>query len=73
MHFKQDKLNDPQRPKPAPVQFAGQWIAWNAQRTEVIAHGTDVAAVRAAAVAIGQPDALLQKVARPDRAFVGTL
>ena len=65
--------NNEAPPPVAPVEFAGQWIARNRERTQVIAHGADVAAVRAAAVAAGQPDALLQKVARPDQVFVGTL
>jgi hypothetical protein len=73
MNTSQNKLNDPRRPIPAPVQYAGQWVAWNPERTQVIAHGPDVTAVRAAAIAAGQPDALLQKVARPDQVFVGTL
>lgn len=64
-------LNDPRRPKPAPLEFAGEWVAWNADETAIVAHGADVAAVRAAAMAAGHPDALLQKVARPDRTFVG--
>jgi hypothetical protein len=69
----QEKLADPRRPKPAPVEFAGQWIAWNKDQTEVIAHGTDVAKVRAEAIAAGQPDALLEVVHRPDRMRVGLL
>jgi hypothetical protein len=65
--------DSPRRPLPAPVEFAGQWVAWNSERTEIIAQGTSVAAVRAAAIAAGQPDALLQKVSRPDQVFVGRL
>lgn len=65
------RLKDPRRPKPAPAQYAGQWIAWNEDRTAIIAHGSDVAAVREAAIAAGLPLALLQKVHRPDRMLVG--
>lgn len=68
-----DRIHDPRRPKSAPHEYAGQWVAWNQDRTEVIAHGSDVAQVRAAAVAAGQPDALLEKVNRPDHIFVGHL
>lgn len=68
-----DRLHDPRRPRAAPVEYAGQWVAWNQDRTEIIGHGSDVAQVRAAAVAAGQPDALLEKVSRPDHIFVGCL
>jgi len=60
-----------QWPKPAPVEYAGQWVAWNKKRTEVVAHGYDVAAVRAAAIAAGHQDAILQKVRQPDTYFIG--
>ena len=68
-----DRLHDPRRPKAAPAEFAGQWVAWNQDRSEIIAHGTDVAKVRAAAVHAGQPDALLEKVSHPNHLFVGRL
>ena len=59
----------PNRPAPAPIEYAGQWVAWNPERTAIISHGTDVAEVRDAALAAGYEEPLLQKViARP---FVG--
>ncbi|MEK6261298.1 MAG: hypothetical protein AABP62_22080 [Planctomycetota bacterium] len=73
MTTRTDRLHDPRRPLAAPAEYAGQWVAWNQDRTEIIAHGSDVARVRAAAVAAGQPDALLEKVNRPDHIFVGHL
>ena len=68
-----EKMADPRRPKLAPVEYAGQWVAWNKDETEIIAHGTDVAKVRAAAVAAGQTCAILEKVHLPDRMQVGLL
>jgi hypothetical protein len=65
------RLNDPRRPKPAPAQYAGQWVAWNKDGTAIIAHGSDVALVREAAIAAGCSLALLQKVHRPDRMQIG--
>lgn len=59
------------RPKPAPVEYAGQWVAWNKHRTEIIAHGSNLAQVEAAARAAGHADAVLQKVRRPDSIFIG--
>ena len=57
---------------PAPIEFAGQWVAWNKQRTEIIAHGRRMADVHAAAIAAGHSDAILQRVRYPSIAFIGT-
>lgn len=67
----EEKLNEPGRPRMAPTKYAGLWIAWNADQTEVIASGRDSATVRAAAIAAGQPLALLERVRRPDELCVG--
>lgn len=53
-------------PKIPPPEYAGEWVAWNEDRSVVIAHGTDVAAVRAAANSAGYQLPLLEKVPRPD-------
>ena len=66
-----DVLNDPRRPKPAPREYAGQWVAWDKHRKNIVAHGDDVAQVRAAAEAAGHPNAVLQKVPSIDVIFVG--
>jgi hypothetical protein len=60
-------------PGPAPVEFAGQWVAWNKTRTEIVAHGIEVARGRAQAIAAGHPNAVLQKVRQPDSLFIGAL
>lgn len=66
------KMSENQRwPPPAPVEYAGQWVAWNNARTEIVAHGADVAAVRAQTIAAGYADAILQRVRRPDTIFIG--
>jgi hypothetical protein len=62
---------DIRRLRPAPVEYAGEWVAWNRERSRVIAHGKNVATVRAAAVAAGHANAVLQKVRRPDTFFIG--
>lgn len=64
-------LNNPRRPKPAPAEYAGQWVAWNKERTEIVAHGPDMAEVYKRAIAAGHNDAVLQKVRRPDTIFIG--
>ena len=70
MSDSQNKIDLP-APLPAPAEFAGQWIAWNRARTEVVAHGPRMADVHKLAIAAGHPDAILQKVRRPDVKFIG--
>jgi hypothetical protein len=63
----------PQQPPVAPPEYAGLWIAWDDQRTRVVASGTDVAQVAAEARRLGQKQPLLEKVPRPDMRYVGGL
>lgn len=58
-------------PPPAPIEFAGQWVAWNRERTKIVAHGREMADVHRSAVAVGHKDAILQRVRRPDERFIG--
>jgi hypothetical protein len=69
--------NNPQKsqlshPPAAPPEFAGQWVAWNKERTKIVAHGDDMAFVHRSAIAIGHPNAILQHVRRPEVTFIGT-
>ena len=64
-------IHDPRRPKAAPVEYAGEWVAWNKLRSEIVAHGKNLSEVHGAAVAAGHPDAILQKVRCPDTIFIG--
>ena len=57
-------------PGPAPLEYVGQWVAWNKELTEIVAHGRDLGDVHAAAEAAGHPDAVLEKVRRPC-SFIG--
>jgi hypothetical protein len=52
----------PAHPQPAPLQYAGEWVAWNADRTRIVAHGRSLERVHAEAVAAGFAMPLLQKV-----------
>lgn len=58
-------------PPPAPMEYAGQWVAWNKDRTEVIAHAADFATVHRNALAAGHPQAIFQHVRRLNTAFIG--
>lgn len=59
------------RPQPAPAEYAGEWVAWNEDETRIVAHGTELAKVRAAAVAAGVDDPIFQKVRRPNAVHLG--
>jgi hypothetical protein len=59
----------PDRAPLVPIELAGQWLAWDQNRTKIIAHGDDMAVVREQAVALGCPRPVLQKV--PRAPFVG--
>jgi hypothetical protein len=58
-------------PKAAPVEFAGQWVAWNREQTEIVGHGRTWMEARQAAADAGVTDPVLQKVPRPDAIFIG--
>ena len=55
----------------APIEYAGQWVAWNKQQTKIVAHGFKVAEVHEAALAAGHPKAIFQKVPEADVYFIG--
>jgi len=59
----------PDRATPVPAEYAGQWVAWNEHRTGILAHGRRMPEVRQAAIALGCPRPILQKV--PRGPFVG--
>lgn len=63
--------NDSNRPPPAPIEFAGEWVAWNHTRTEIVAHGDDLEAVYDATTAAGHPDAVFQKLPDADTYLIG--
>jgi hypothetical protein len=54
---------------PVPKEFAGEWLAWNEDRTKILSHGEDLIAVREEAIALGCVRPVLQKV--PHAPFVG--
>ena len=55
----------------APIEFAGQWVAWNKQQTKIVAHGFKIAEVHQTALAAGHPKAIFQKVPEADVYFIG--
>ena len=59
----------PDRPPPVPLEYAGQWIAWNEDHAEIVAHGDTLSAVREQAVQRGCTQPVFQKI--PRGPFVG--
>jgi hypothetical protein len=59
----------PDRRSPIPGEFAGQWVAWNQDCTEILSHGKDLTTVRERAISLGCERPVLQKV--PHSPFVG--
>lgn len=66
-------LENPNRPKPAPVEYAGQWVAWNHERTEIVAHGNVFKEVLHAARAARHPEPVMQKVPSLGSYFIGAV
>ena len=69
MKLEEVKRRFPDRPDPAPFEFAGQWVAWNEDRTRIVAHGARFGEVRAQAIDAGCREPLMQRVL--GKSFVG--
>jgi hypothetical protein len=54
-----------------PKKYAGQWIAWNRARTEIVASGRTLDDARLAAEAAGESAPILAKAPRADVRFLG--
>ena len=60
----------PDRPPPVPAEYAGEWIAWNPDRSAIVAHGKTLDEVCRRAVEVGYSHPILQKI--PRGPFVGS-
>ena len=56
------KKRFPDGPRPAPLEYAGQWVAWDKDRASIVAHGGGFGEVRAKAIAAGCAEPLMQRV-----------
>jgi hypothetical protein len=59
----------PHRASPVPAEYVGKWIAWDADRTRIVAGGSEFKETRDRAVEAGCPHPVLQKI--PRGPFVG--
>ena len=63
-------IHPSQKPLPdVPLEYAGKWIAWNDERTEIVASGQDIAEVSQAARKMGVQQPLLEFVRLPDSLY----
>jgi hypothetical protein len=54
-----------------PIEYAGKWIAWNHDRTRIIASVRGPKVVLEAAKELGESSPILDKVPRADRRLIG--
>lgn len=54
-----------------PREFSGQWIAWNFERTRIVATAHTFAEATKAAEALGENKPVLAKAPRADMRFLG--
>jgi hypothetical protein len=59
----------PGRRPPMPLEYAGKWIAWNQDCTEILAYGSDFTEVHDLAVQRGCARPVLHKI--PRGPFIG--
>jgi hypothetical protein len=73
MMNKNDAAPEPVTAEPivVPMEFAGQWIAWDAQHTRIVASGRTLQEAMQAAAAAGEAQPVFAKVPRADVRFVG--
>ena len=61
----------PDRPEPVPAEYLGHWIAWNEERTKIIAHGKTLSEVMRQAQAAECASPIMQKI--PSGTFIGAV
>jgi hypothetical protein len=54
-----------------PAQYGGKWIAWNFERTRIVASGATLGEAKRLAEAAGETRVILAKVPRSDVRFIG--
>ena len=45
-----------------PLEYAGQWVAWNKEHAKIVVHGINYGHVYTEAIAAGCPGPLMQRV-----------
>jgi hypothetical protein len=63
------RIRFPNRRPLVPLEYAGQWLAWNEDHREIVAHATTLRKVSELAVQRGCTDPVFQKI--PRGPFIG--
>lgn len=63
---------DPESTKAVPIEYAGKWVAWNADHSRIVACSDSLEEIWQIAKAACIPDPVFEKVPRSDVRFVGT-
>jgi hypothetical protein len=61
----------PDRQPPVPLEYAGQWLAWNRDCTQILAHADTLDEVHELVEKLGYNDPVFHKI--PRGAFIGCL
>jgi hypothetical protein len=54
-----------------PIEFSGQWIAWNFEETKILASGATYAEAKKSAELTGEDRPVLVKAPQADARFIG--
>lgn len=54
-----------------PIEYAGKWIAWNADKTKIVASGVTLLEAIQAAQSTGESQPIFAKAPRADVRFIG--
>jgi hypothetical protein len=58
------KPQAPASAQPVPIEYAGKWIAWDHESTQILGSGRTLSEAAEAAKARGEKDPVLEKVPR---------
>ena len=63
---------DPRATRPVPIEYAGKWVAWAPDHSQILAHSDSIKELWQIAQDRRIPDPIFEKVPPTDVRFVGT-
>lgn len=61
------------RPPVVPIEYAGNWIAWNSERTKIVASGENLRQVEQEALTSGEPQPGFEWIPPADSPILGII
>ena len=58
--------------RPVPLEYAGKWVAWDSDHSQILAHSDSIQELWQNARERNIPDPIFEKVPRSDVRFIGT-